>query len=210
MKKTFKTLATLLWLALISLSFTSCEDEMIASTLEGTWEGNMYISSEWEGRVYDATYTEIEFLLDPFRYTKGSGYWVDHYRGDAPWQYIACHIDWRVDNGCITVHFREEGTTIRIEDYRLDDNRFSGYIYENGNRISFSLRHTSSPNWEYEYNRWGYDDWSYGWSKPVNIDVTRSSDSTEYIPSISSDSTTSEKDSPSEGSSKPKRIVRIR
>ena len=51
MKKTFKTLATLFLLALISLSFTSCEDEMIASTLEGTWEGNMYISSEWEGRV---------------------------------------------------------------------------------------------------------------------------------------------------------------
>ena len=59
MKKTFKTLATLFLLALISLSFTSCEDEMIASTLEGTWEGNMYISSEWEGRVYDATYSEF-------------------------------------------------------------------------------------------------------------------------------------------------------
>ena len=100
MKKRLHAMLTAVMLAALSFSFTSCEDESIASSLQGTWEGNMYISSEWNGRVYNATYTEIEFLLDPFRYTKGSGYWVDHYSG-APWDYIANHIDWRVDDQVI-------------------------------------------------------------------------------------------------------------
>lgn len=194
MKKKITTIMTMFLLAITSLGLTSCEDEAIASTLEGTWEGNMYISSEWNGRVYDATYTEIEFLLDPFRFTKGSGYWVDHY-SNAPWDYIACHIDWRVDNGCITVYFREEDSQITIEDYRLSDNLFTGTIYDYDKRVKFALRHTSSPNWEDEYDYWGYDDWYYGWSRKNTI-----------LPDGNASRATG--DSITIG--KPKRIVRIR
>ena len=32
-------------------TLTSCEDERIANTLEGTWSGNMYISTRYDGRV---------------------------------------------------------------------------------------------------------------------------------------------------------------
>ena len=69
MKKMF----TMLMMAMMAITFTSCEDEMIADTLEGSWKGNMYISTSWNGRVYDATYTEITFLKDPFCFKSGSG-----------------------------------------------------------------------------------------------------------------------------------------
>lgn len=180
----------MLFMALTSLSFISCEDEAIASTLEGTWEGNMYISSEWNGRVYDATYTEIEFLLDPFRFTQGTGYWVDHYSG-APWDYIACHINWKVDNSRITVYFREEGSTIVIEDYYLSDNRFKGVIYDNGNRVNFSLIHTSSPNWD-DYV-WGWEPWDYSRKNTILPDDLTSRATTDSIKY-----------------EKPKRILRIK
>ena len=160
-----KTLKTYLMTALMALTattmFTSCEDELIADTLEGTWSGNMYVSSYYGGRDYYATHTEITFLLDPFRFTKGSGYWVDYYDGmGAPWEYVANHIDWRVDNGRITIYFREEGTSVVISDYRLSNSHFSGYIYDGGNTVNFNLTHISSPNWD-RYNYWGYDAWGY-------------------------------------------------
>ena len=75
-------------------TLTSCEDERIANTLEGTWSGNMYISTRYDGRVYDATYTEVTFLKNPYAYSSGEGYWVDYY-SDAPWDYVANHIEWR-------------------------------------------------------------------------------------------------------------------
>ena len=93
-------------------TLTSCEDERIANTLEGTWSGNMYISTRYDGRVYDATYTEVTFLKNPYAYSSGEGYWVDYY-SDAPWDYVANHIEWTVDFGTIRVYFVEEGTSIR-------------------------------------------------------------------------------------------------
>ena len=90
-------------------TLTSCEDERIANTLEGTWSGNMYISTRYDGRVYDATYTEVTFLKNPYAYSSGEGYWVDYY-SDAPWDYVANHIEWSVDYGTINVRQREIGT----------------------------------------------------------------------------------------------------
>ena len=154
-----KKLYTLMMMAMMALTFTACEDEYIADTLEGTWSGKMYVSSYYDGHNYYATRTEITFDIDPFRFTKGSGYWVDYYSG-APWDYVANHISWRVDDGCITVRFIEDGTSVVISDYRLSDEHFSGYIADGDNDVHFSLVHTSSPNWD-NYDRWGYDDWYY-------------------------------------------------
>ena len=143
MKKQFFLLMVAM-MGLISVSFTSCDDEEIAKTLEGTWKGDMYVTSEWEGKYYEAIYTEITFLKDPYAFSSGTGYWVDYY-SDAPWDYVANHIDWR--------------TSIQISDYRLDDNRFSGYIYDHGNKVAFYLYNVSRPN--YTGYHWGYDNWAY-------------------------------------------------
>lgn len=144
-----------------SVTLTSCEsDEEIAYTLEGTWKGNMYISSYYDGRTYDATYTEITFLKDPYTYSSGNGYWVDYYDSNTPWgSYVANHIEWTVDWGTIHVYFVEEDTSLDIYDYRLSNDRFYGTIYDGNNEVDFELYHVSSPNWS-NY-RWGYDDW-YG------------------------------------------------
>ena len=139
MKKLYFRLMMVM-MGLVTVSLTSCDDEEIAKTLEGTWKGDMYISSEWDG------------------HSSGTGYWVDYY-SDAPWDYVANHIDWRVDLGDIHVKFIEEGTSIQISDYRLDDNRFSGYIYDHGNKVAFYLYNVSRPN--YTGYHWGYDNWAY-------------------------------------------------
>ncbi len=77
--KKISTLITMTFVALMALSLTSCdEDSGIAYTLEGTWRGNMYVSSAYNGRTYNATYTELCFLRDPFRFSSGKGYWIDH------------------------------------------------------------------------------------------------------------------------------------
>jgi hypothetical protein len=160
--KKITTLMTLALLAVLSLSFTSCDDDdEIAYTLEGTWRGNMYVSSEWNGSVYDATYSEICFLRDSYSYSSGTGYWVDYYN-NAGWgrNYIANHIDWRVNYGRIEVYFVEEGATIFIKNYNLNDNYFTGTIYDNGNCVDFSLNHISSPNW-YGIDYWGWDTYYY-------------------------------------------------
>jgi hypothetical protein len=175
MKKIF----TMLTMAMMALAFTSCEDEYIADTLEGTWTGNMYISSEWDGRYYDATSTEVTFLRDPFTFTSGSGYWVDYY-SNAPWDYVANHIDWNVNNGVIRIYFREERTSIEIHDYRLNNHRFVGTIYDNGNFVDFELYNVSRPNSYWDDYRWGYDSWYddyYYWSRTRSGDA----DSTKVI-----------------------------
>ena len=174
-----KKLFTMLTMAMMALAFTSCEDEYIADTLEGTWTGNMYISSEWDGRYYDATSTEVTFLRDPFTYTSGTGYWVDYY-SNAPWDYVANHIDWNVSNGVIRVYFREEGTRIEIRSFRLNHNRFVGTIYDSGNLVDFELYNVSRPYSYWDDYRWGYDSWYddyYYWARTRSGDA----DSTKVI-----------------------------
>ena len=159
MKKYFYNTLMIAIIAMAAVGFSSCEDAAIASTLEGTWKGNMYISADYGGRSYNSTYTEITFLGDPYSISSGDGYWVDYYR-DAPWgDYVANHIEWKVNNRVIYVHFIEEGTSVTISDYRLNDDRFYGWLYDGGREVEFDLIHTSSPNWS-NY-RWGFDSWYY-------------------------------------------------
>ena len=154
-----KKIYTMLMMAMMAVALTSCDDAQIARTLEGNWRGNMYISTRYDGRVYNATESEITFLRDPYTYSSGSGYWVDYYSG-APWDYVANHIDWRVDFGVIYVYFVEERTEVRISDYRLSGNTFYGTINDNGNRVDFDLYYYSRPSGYYNSFRWGYDYWS--------------------------------------------------
>lgn len=152
----------LVLVATMGLSLTSCEDEDIANTLEGTWEGNTYMYSYYNGRYYQSTYSYVDFTLDPFHFTSGSGHWVDYY-SNAPWDYVANHIDWRVRDGVIQIYFEEDNYTIYIERYALNDDHFTGTIYwDNDNDRNFDLVHTSSPNWNNYY-------WGYNWYAPAKV-----------------------------------------
>ncbi len=160
-----KKIYSMLTIAIVGLSammMTSCtEDQEIGMSLEGTWVGNMYVYHEWSGQSYKATESEITFNSDPFRTTKGDGYWVDYYAGGS---YIANHIRWEVHDRIIRVWFREDGGYEEISDFRINNSRFEGYIYDNdGNPLKFELRKVYNRNYN-NYN-WGgsywYDDYYY-------------------------------------------------
>lgn len=156
--------------AISAMTFTSCDDDAeVAYLLEGAWRGNMYAHHAYNGHPYAATYTEIEFYSG---YDSGTGVWVDYY-SDAPWDYIANHIDWHVRNENIYIHFVEDNVDAVIYDYSLSDNYFTGYIeLEDGTWADFRLTKTYSPNWDDDYY-WGCDDW---WNKAPNdsVPLTRS------------------------------------
>lgn len=163
--KSLRTLLAALLVALASIgSFTSC-DSVIATGLEGTWRGEMYFASYYDGRWYYSNYSEIEFLLDPLKMKSGRGYWIDHY-SQAPWDYVANHFHFTVKNRVIYIHFDEDNYDIEIDNYDLGDDLFSGYVYYEGEERYFELYHTSSPNWDnYDYG-WDYDrnhGWGYGY-----------------------------------------------
>lgn len=181
--KKISTLWLVVLLSVFSVCLTSCDDDDdddIAYTLEGTWRGNMYISEDYGGRTYDASYSELCFSQDPYTYSSGTGYWIDYYSSNAPWQYVANHIQWTVQDRVIYVHFVEEPeTNITIYDYSLDDGYFEGYIDSNaGSHVHFQLTHIDSPHWsDYYYG----DDWDdYYYAKPNG--VTRGSEVTVEKP----------------------------
>jgi hypothetical protein len=155
--KRFTTILTLMMTALLSFTFTSCDkDAEVAYYMDGTWKGNIYVSSNYNGQVYKAAYSEIEFDSG---YSSGDGYWIDYY-SNSPYDYIANHITWAVRNQNIYIHFEEENSDVVIYNFDIDDNMFSGYIQtSDGTKAAFTLYHTSSPNWN-NY-RFGYDNYSY-------------------------------------------------
>lgn len=173
----------MLLLALTATTLVSCDDDSdIAATLEGTWKGNMEVSTEYQGQYYQAVYSEICFVQDPYTYSSGTGYWIDYYQR-SPWRnnQVANHIQWTVSNGVINVYFVEEGTSVQIRDYRLYRGRFEGTIYYGNQTVDFSLVQVSSPNWN-SYTDWGYDyydDYYGGYAKKNVVGTRAQTDSTE-------------------------------
>ena len=180
MKKLISIL-TVLVIGLGTISLSSCDDEMTAYTLEGTWEGKMYIGYYYGGHEYEASYTVLEFLSDPLSNTSGRGYWVDYYDEFSPYSSFYSRIDCRVDNGTIYIRFNDDydyslyNYDIAIRDYRLTDNHFRGRIYYDNEYESFDLVHTSSPHWG--YNDWGWR--AYGTYYGTNGTTRSTADSTE-------------------------------
>ncbi|CCY82821.1 putative uncharacterized protein [Prevotella sp. CAG:1185] len=166
MKKFTSILATIM-LAVMSLTFVSCDDDSyIADSLWGVWEGDMYVTSQWNGQTYYSSYSVLAFDKDPYEYASGSGYWIDYY-SNAPWDYFASHIRWQVNNRNIEIYSIEDDTYFTIYDYSLSRSWFSGTIIgEYGDPMQFSLRKTSSPNW-------GDYDWGWDYSYPGYAPSTR-------------------------------------
>ena len=161
--KRFTTIFSMVLITMFSVALVSCdEDAEVAATLNGTWQGNVYVSSRYNDRGYKASESKVQFNSG---YNSGDGYWVDYY-SNAPYDYQASHITWQVRNSNIYIHFIEENTDIVIYNYSLSDDRLSGYIRTNtGKDLTITLYHTYSPNWDdYNYNNY-YSDGYYGYAK---------------------------------------------
>lgn len=175
--KKFITLLTMAFIALMSISLTSCdEDSDIAYTLDGTWRGNMYVQY---GGV-DATYSVIRFDQNDGLYS-GTGYWIDYFKGYNLHgnDYIANHITWIVRNRNIYITLLDENSDVVIYDYALGDRKFSGYVEaDNGNRAYFELSR-DSYNWRDDYD-WGYSK-QYSGLENTQIVSRGAKDSVEYV-----------------------------
>ena len=184
--KKLKSIISMLLLALTATTLVSCDDDSdIAMTLEGTWQGDMEVSTYYDGQYYQALSSEICFVQDPYTYSSGTGYWIDYYQ-NSPWRnnQVANHIKWTVSNGVINVYFKEEGTSLEIRNYRLYRGLFEGTIYYDDQIVNFSLRQVSSPNWN-SYTDWGYDyddDYYYGGYAKKNVAGTRAGEDSTAKP----------------------------
>lgn len=179
--KKFTFLSAMIMMMAMAFTFVSCDDdEYIADTLWGVWEGDMHVWNDFDGQVYEAHRSVIQFDRDPDSYATGTGYWVDYY-SNAPWDYFASHITWSVSNGRIRIYSYEDDTNFYIYDYSLSDNYFTGTIEsEWGDPMDFRLRKTASPNWD-DFD-WGWDSW-YGYSALQNsASKTRSGDAVQEKP----------------------------
>lgn len=164
MKRYFQLFAVAL-VATLSLSLVSCNDEneSVAYTLEGTWEGDMHISAQWSGIPYAYMGSRISFQKDPRRYAKGKGYWVDYY--DNYYQdYAADRFDWEVRGGRIYIHFWYHPADLEIYDYYVDGEYFYGKVYDGYISSSFRLYNIDWDRW----NDYQYDD--YWWSNSTTFD----------------------------------------
>ena len=163
--KKLNSLLLMALVAMMSLTFTSCDDDAnVADTLYGTWKGYMDIGvrNRYDNRYYTSTTSEITFNTNGNYTDHGDGYWIDRY-SNAPWDYVANHIEWTVNNGVIRVYFVEEGTYATIRNYSLNDDYFYGTLVSGDSKADFKLVKTSSPN------RWNYywydtDDWYNSWN----------------------------------------------
>ena len=175
--KKFTTLLTMAFIALMSISLTSCDEDCdIAYTLDGTWRGNMYVQY---GNV-DATYSVIRFDQNDGIYS-GTGYWIDYFDRNY-WHgnnYIANRIIWTVRNRNIYITLLDENSDVVIYDYALGDRKFSGYVEaDNGNRAYFELSR-DSYNWRDDYD-WGYSK-QYSGLENTQIVSRGAKDSVEYV-----------------------------
>lgn len=181
--KKLMSIISMLFLTLTATTLVSCDDDSdIATTLEGTWQGDMEVRTYYDGQYYQAVSSEICFVQDPYTYSSGTGYWIDYYP-NSPWRnnQVANHIKWTVSNGAINVYFVEEGTSLKIRNYRLSNGYFEGTIYYDNQTVNFSLRQVSSPNWN-SYTDWGYgyyDDYYGGYAKKNMVGTRAKDDSTE-------------------------------
>lgn len=143
MKKTFTTLKSytkslLMMAALVftTMGMTSCEDEYIASTLEGIWSGEVATEVFSNRYGYQTEYTDvdIEFYSDPYRYASGRGVEYDYM---SRWKYTETYFRYEVKNRVIYIDY-EDGTHIAIANYRLNDNYFRGTFadYRTGEPIA--------------------------------------------------------------------------
>jgi len=129
---------------------TSCnDDQWTGLQLEGSWQGKMFSNGG------NTSITTFKFTSDPFRTTKGSGYWVDVY---SHLNYIADRINWKVKDDVIYIYSMRERFEYTIKDYTIRNDHFVGYISDGKNESYFEMVKVDD-SWMDEYN------WDTGYSK---------------------------------------------
>ncbi len=160
MMKKFGNYLVMLATALVAMtSLSSCEDEddYIAQQLrDRDWQGYVgsYYSSRW-GLTGNQFATVMRFWSRGSYYTSGKGEELDYDTRSRFNDYAYCTFRWFIVDGDITLIYDDDKwSPLYILDYRLNSNRFWGYILDYNNRhLQFDL--TS----DYTDGGWAYSDW---------------------------------------------------
>lgn len=156
MKRNLKLIGLTL-LALLSLSLTSCDDdddEYIAETLIGTWQGSLgsYYYTNY-AQVYSSWYTEFRFdgYYADGESCSGRGVQID-YDPSLVSDYVAYPFTWYVQNGDIILDY-DNGDEFYIDDYVLSDDNLTCTLRDaNGDYIAdMDLGYTSYWPWSTSY-----------------------------------------------------------
>ncbi|MBQ7424266.1 MAG: hypothetical protein IJV13_07030 [Prevotella sp.] len=107
MKKIYTTIMMMLLASVSLFTFTSCEnsDEMVASYIDGYWEGNL-TTNFYSFRGTQYIYTQIEFART--NTYGGDGYERDYYNR---YSYNESYFRWTIENEYIIIRY-DDGTEI--------------------------------------------------------------------------------------------------
>ena len=150
-----KKLLFFMFMAVTTLSLTSCDDDEIARKLDGVWEGQVSL-----GRWNSYQYVDIQFSRQGY----ADGYGVEYdYQSNG--SYEECPFTFDVNNHTIFMTY-DDGTKVAIRNYDLTDTRFAGEFcywtgsYSVGAKIAdfefykvTNWRHSRYNNYYYEYTK---------------------------------------------------------
>ena len=134
---------------------TSCEpledwyDRSEARTLDGNWTGyiDTYYYDRW-GLTGDSYRTTMYFERE--NAYGGWGYEVDYDMYSRYSDYYYCEFTWEVYKGSIRISYADSWNDVYINDYRLNDSYFEGYMDDGTSKnIIFKLNYDRSFDWSY-------------------------------------------------------------
>lgn len=155
MKKFFTTALVVMTTMMTATMLTGCEalydmeDRHEARTLDGTWSGYIetYYYDRW-GLTGDSFRTTMYFERD--NAYGGWGYEVDYDTYSRYSDYYYCEFEWEVYKGSIRIRYADSWNDVYINDYRLSNNYFEGYM-DDGTTADISFRLSYDGNFD-----WGY------------------------------------------------------
>lgn len=162
MEKTIRKFASYLMMVMMAFAVTSCnEDDDIAYTLDGIWEGEVateYFNYRW-GYQTEYQYVDIEFFADPYRYARGTG--VERDYSPSGRRYVECFFDFEVHNGVIYIDY-DDGSSVAIYNYRLSNNHFYGDFHDDyTGKFLASFDFVKVNNWRHNrYYRSSEQEWT--------------------------------------------------
>lgn len=169
MKKFYNFMAVAL-VAMLTLTLTSCNDDAIARELDGVWAGSVTTGSSWRNHSFQ--YVEIEFFKNPYRYAQGSGREYDYNNDDYDRYYTGgrtcyiCDFTYEVNDNVISIYY-EDGTKVRIYDYDLYNNTFTGE-FRNGYNDRYIASFSFARLTKYRYEYGGYNVYRYYGGNYIN------------------------------------------
>ena len=112
---------------------TGEQDPSQASTIIGTWKGNIaqIENDRWGNNVTSYIESKITFLNNDKTY---NGIWTTYYNDE----YIKSYFNWNVNNGIIYINF-DDNVNCEIQNYSLTSNRFYGIFLDGIEEVQFDL-----------------------------------------------------------------------